>query len=87
VTRFSYQELTPWAQKKTLVPARMSILSDRRKHAPFGLAGGKDGKPGRNSIIRGGEAKAVSSKGTWDLEAGDHVLVETPGGGGFGALC
>jgi N-methylhydantoinase B len=69
---------------EALVPARMSILSDRRKHAPFGLAGGKDGKPGRNSIIRGGKAKAVSSKGTWDLEAGDHVLVETPGGGGFG---
>ena len=69
---------------ETLVPARMSLLSDRRKHAPYGLHGGADGDVGSASII--GEAKTISigSKGTWNLKAGDRVHIETPGGGGLG---
>jgi N-methylhydantoinase B len=69
---------------ETLVPARMSLLSERRKRAPYGLAGGDDGKPGTASIIRDGRARRLKSKGSWELKAGDRVRIETPGGGGFG---
>jgi N-methylhydantoinase B len=69
---------------ETLVPARMSLLSDRRKYAPYGLSGGKPGQQGRNAIIRSGKAREITSKGSWKLAAGDRVRIETPGGGGFG---
>jgi N-methylhydantoinase B len=69
---------------ETLAPARMSLLSDRRKHAPYGLCGGADGKTGRASIIRDGRSREISSKGNWKLKAGDRVRIETPGGGGWG---
>jgi N-methylhydantoinase B len=63
----------------------MSLLADRRKHGPYGLAGGDDGKTGDASIIRDGRARKLKSKGSWELEAGDRVRIETPGGGGFGS--
>lgn len=69
---------------ETLVPARMSLLSDRRKHAPYGLRGGEDGKVGEAAIISEGRSRKLRSKGSWELEAGDRVRIETPGGGGFG---
>jgi N-methylhydantoinase B len=62
----------------------MSLLSDRRKNRPYGLRGGRAGDEGKASIIRNGKAMKIDSKGTWDLEAGDRVRIETPGGGGFG---
>jgi len=68
---------------ETLAPARMSLLADRRKHGPYGLAGGEDGKPGTAAIISNGRTKKIGSKGSWELEAGDRVRIETPGGGGF----
>jgi N-methylhydantoinase B len=69
---------------ETLADARMSLLADRRRIAPYGLAGGEDGKTGRDSILRNGRARAIASKGSWQLEAGDRVRIETPGGGGHG---
>jgi N-methylhydantoinase B len=69
---------------ETLTPARMSLLSDRRKTEPYGLSGGQPGKTGRNAIVRQGKAREISSKGSWDLQVGDRVRIETPGGGGFG---
>jgi len=69
---------------ETLAPARMSLLADRRKHGPYGLAGGEDGKPGTAAIISNGRTRRIGSKGSWELEAGDRVRIETPGGGGFG---
>jgi N-methylhydantoinase B len=69
---------------ETLVPARMSLLSDRRRRAPYGLDGGEDGSAGRDRIIHHGRARAITSKGSWQLEAGDRVRIETPGGGGYG---
>jgi N-methylhydantoinase B len=69
---------------ETLVPARMSLLSDRRRRAPYGLEGGGEGKPGRAHIIRDGRAREIDSKGSWTLKAGDRVRIETPGGGGHG---
>jgi N-methylhydantoinase B len=69
---------------ETLVPARVSLLADRRKRGPYGLAGGDDGKPGSAVIIRDARKRKIGSKGSWDLGAGDRVRIETPGGGGFG---
>ena len=70
---------------ETLAHARMSLLSDRRKRAPYGLHGGKDGERGRAFIIRrDGRREELNSKGSWQLEAGDRVRIETPSGGGFG---
>ncbi len=65
---------------KLLAPARMSLLSDRRRHGPRGTAGGEPGQPGRNLI----NGKEVAGKLTVSLETGDTVTVETPGGGGYG---
>jgi N-methylhydantoinase B len=65
--------------------ALMSLLSDRRKRAPYGLQGGADGEFGRAFIIRGdGSREQLASKGSWELQAGDRVRIETPSGGGFG---
>ncbi|HEX8920331.1 MAG TPA: hydantoinase B/oxoprolinase family protein, partial [Pyrinomonadaceae bacterium] len=69
---------------EALVPARMSLLSDRRQRAPYGLDGGEDGSPGRDHLIRRGRAQAIPSKGSHQLEAGDRIRIETPGGGGYG---
>ena len=69
---------------ETLARARMSLLADRRKHAPYGLNGAEAGTPGRNVIIHASKEKQISSKGSWELEPGDRVRIETPGGGGFG---
>jgi len=69
---------------ETLVPARMSLLSDRRKRRPYGLQGGDEGQAGASEIIRGGEIREIASKGSYELEAGDRVRIETPGGGGWG---
>ena len=69
---------------EALVPARVSLLADRRAHAPYGLHGGSEGQRGKDAIIRGKRIQPIASKGTWELEAGDRVRIETPGGGGFG---
>jgi N-methylhydantoinase B len=69
---------------ETLAPARMSLLADRRKHAPYGLKGGEDGMVGRDAIICQGSPYQIPSKGSWELQPGDRVRIETPGGGGRG---
>ncbi len=65
---------------ETLVPSRMSLLCDRRKHGPYGLFGGEDGATGRNQI----NDREVPGKGSYDLKPGDRIRIETPGGGGWG---
>lgn len=71
---------------ETLASARMSLLADRRKRAPYGLSGGKDGERGRAFIVRGdGTREELTSKGSWEMQPGDRVRIETPSGGGFGA--
>jgi N-methylhydantoinase B len=66
---------------RALEPMRLSLLTERRGHAPRGAAGGGAGAPGRNVV----EGREVPAKATLDLEAGDVVTIETPGGGGHGA--
>jgi N-methylhydantoinase B len=69
---------------ETLVPARMSLLADRRARPPYGLAGGGEGEPGRDRVVRDGRASKLDAKGSRDLRPGDRVRIETPGGGGHG---
>lgn len=69
---------------ETLVPARMSLLADRRKLAPYGLKGGEDGQPGGDQVIRGKRKLKIPAKGSFELEPGDIIRIETPGGGGHG---
>jgi N-methylhydantoinase B len=71
---------------ETLVPARMSLLADRRRHGPYGLNGGEAGKPGTNVIVKGKRRINFPTKGSRHLEAGDRVRIETPGGGGWGQI-
>jgi len=63
-----------------LEEAEGSILSERRRHAPRGSAGGEDGARG-NNLFNG---KPVPAKLNLRLEAGDWLRIETPGGGGWG---
>ncbi|HEY9283083.1 MAG TPA: hydantoinase B/oxoprolinase family protein [Pyrinomonadaceae bacterium] len=70
---------------ETLAPARASLLADRRATRPYGLAGGDEGRAGRDSILRReGGVERIEAKGSWDLRPGDRVRIETPGGGGHG---
>jgi N-methylhydantoinase B len=66
---------------ETIVPARMSLLADRRKRGPYGLYDGEDGAPGVNRI----NGQTIAAKGSHELKAGDRIRIETPGGGGWGA--
>lgn len=68
-----------------LAPATVSLLTERRLRAPYGLAGGVAGAPGRNTINRGGQTTTLPGKATFSVQAGDVVTLETPGGGGWGA--
>ncbi len=70
-----------------LRPLRVSILSERRGPSfPFGLEGGEPGAQGRNTLQKAGtqETVALGGKVQLDVAAGDVLLIETPGGGGFG---
>ncbi|MGB7215775.1 MAG: hydantoinase B/oxoprolinase family protein, partial [Gammaproteobacteria bacterium] len=69
-----------------LAPMHAAILSNRRRTVPFGLAGGGDGAPGRNYVVRhNGEIVELGPVASIAVEAGDRFVIETPGGGGYGA--
>ena len=61
--------------------ATVSLLTERRRHAPRGIAGGDDGEPGVNRI----DGEEVGAKVTSEVSPGTIVTVETPGGGGHGS--
>jgi N-methylhydantoinase B len=65
-------------------PAEVTLLAERRRVPPWGLAGGGPGAPGRDFLVRGGRARRIPAKATLAVEAGDRLRIETPGGGGFG---
>lgn len=67
-----------------LSSAHVTIVTERRKHAPYGLAGGGRGKPGRNVLKRKGRASVLPPKASFSVEPGDLLRIETPGGGGWG---
>ena len=62
-----------------------SILANSRSQAPFGLAGGAAGAPGRNWVERtDGSRVELGHIGSVEMGEGDVFVIETPGGGGFG---
>jgi 5-oxoprolinase (ATP-hydrolysing) len=64
----------------------VSVLSGHRRVAPFGLAGGAPGQTGANRIERaGGTVEPLGGTATTQVEAGDCLVIETPGGGGYGS--
>lgn len=67
-----------------LSPCKVNILSERRKFSPYGLQGGHPGKAGRNVLIQEGKEKLLGSKASLKVKKGDVLVVETPGGGGYG---
>ena len=72
-------------EMEVLTDATVTLLADRRKSRPYGLAGGEDGAPGRTEILRAdGSTELMPSKGSTRLRRGERVRIETPGGGGWG---
>ncbi len=68
-----------------LTDSEVTLLSDRRKTSPYGLAGGKNGQPGKTTVIRtDGSRREIGSKTNVRLKKGDRVRVESPGAGGWG---
>ena len=64
----------------------LSILSQHRVEAPFGREGGQPGLPGRQRLLRaGGEVEELPGVAQATVEPGDRLLLETPGGGGWGS--
>lgn len=71
-----------------LKPLNVSLLTERRgDYAPFGLQGGSSGKQGMNSLLRRGSTAPEQLPGKVQLEVqpGDRLTIETPGGGGYGS--
>jgi 5-oxoprolinase (ATP-hydrolysing) len=61
------------------------ILSNGRVHPAFGMAGGHNGLPGINRVVRAdGKVQELSHIGQVDMQTGDVFEIHTPGGGGFG---
>jgi N-methylhydantoinase B len=67
-----------------LCDADATLLSDRRRFPPYGLAGGSPGKTGRTTLLGPGRPRRLASKSHFRIHAGERVRVETPGGGGWG---
>ena len=63
-----------------LAPAEVTLLTERRNHAPWGLAGGRPGACGRNLL----DGQVLGAKCQISVQAGQVLRIETPGGGGFG---
>ncbi|KAL7541994.1 hypothetical protein ACHAXR_011416, partial [Thalassiosira sp. AJA248-18] len=68
-----------------LRPLVMSILSERRCLRPYGLEGGEPGQTGRNLLIKeGGIALNIGGKRSGPINVGERLVIESPGGGGYG---
>lgn len=68
-----------------LTPATVTLNSERRIHAPYGLNGGLSGQPGQNVFVSAeGEERELSGKATFNAIPGDRLFILTPGGGGWG---
>lgn len=68
-----------------LAPMSLSLLSQHRVEAPYGMEGGAPGAPGRQRLVRAsGEVEELGPVDGREVEAGDRLILETPGGGGWG---
>jgi N-methylhydantoinase B len=70
---------------EVLCDCDVTLLADRRKRGPWGLAGGADGSPGKAFIMRrDGHQEEMPGKFSTRLRKGERIKIETPGGGGWG---
>ena len=71
-----------------LAPARLTLLSERRRSRPYGLQGGEPGQPGEDVLHRhgGGEEEQLPAKVSLDVGPGDVLSIRTPGGDGLGSV-
>ena len=68
-----------------LTEASATVLTDRRESQPYGAGGGQPGASGRNTLIAAdGTSTVLPAKTRLQLQKGDRLRIETPGGGGFG---
>ena len=63
-----------------LAPAEVTLLTERRRYAPWGLAGGGDGVKGENRL----NGELLPGKCVLEVQTGDRLSIATPGGGGWG---
>ena len=69
-----------------LEPMTAGMLANRRRVPPRGIEGGGDAKPGVNKVVRAdGSEEVLSATASAEMGAGDLFVIETPGGGGYGA--
>jgi N-methylhydantoinase B/oxoprolinase/acetone carboxylase alpha subunit len=68
-----------------LAETSVTVLSERRRFAPYGVRGGLPGGRGRNTLVRNGREQKVPGKVQLQLRPGDRLRIETPGGGGYGS--
>lgn len=67
------------------IPTKVSILSERRTYAPYGLEGGEDGGKGQNLWVKkSGRVINLGGKNTAMMATGDRIVIKSPGGGGWG---
>ncbi len=70
-----------------LAPQSVSLLTQRRSQGPDGMAGGGPGQPGRQTLFRfDGSTEVLASLTHFEAAVGDILRMETPGGGGWGAV-
>ncbi len=67
-----------------LAPARVTLVAERQDHPPYGLEGGEPGACGTHVLVRDGSRTRLPAKCTLEAQPGDVLVVETPGGGGWG---
>ncbi len=67
---------------EALAPAHATLIGERRRHAPWGIQGGEPGRPGQQWH----NDRPLPGKVALDLAPGDRLRIETPGGGGWGAV-
>jgi 5-oxoprolinase (ATP-hydrolysing) len=69
-----------------LEPMSLSLLSQHRSVAPFGASGGRPGIPGKQVLVRrSGGRQPLAGIDACEVETGDRLVLETPGGGGWGS--
>lgn len=69
---------------KFLTDVSISLITERRLSSPYGINGGRAGKPGRNILVVNNRKVELPPKKTFNVKKGDTIRIETPGGGGWG---
>jgi N-methylhydantoinase B len=67
-----------------LAPSTVTLLTERRIFAPYGLHGGSNGSTGRSILVTPAESRELPAKCSVSTKAGDRIRIESPGGGGWG---